>query len=105
MNNINTKVTSALVEAINNLHGCNANWIESIPVKETFQNQVVWEGVVQVFELIDHPAAKKCYAWSYEVDDSGKRKFVAVLHQDPVKSPQDAVRAFIVNEFKICKNM
>jgi hypothetical protein len=50
--------------------------------------------------LIDHPTAKKCYAWSYEIDDSGKRKFIAVLHQDPVISANDAVTAFVVSEYK-----
>ncbi len=102
MNNISKKEVTekTLTEAIHNLHGCKSKWIESIPVKETFQDQVVWEGIVQVFELINHPTAKKCYAWSYERDDSGKRKFVAVLHQDPVVSPQDAVKAFIVSEYK-----
>jgi len=36
----------------------------------------------------------------WRVDDLGKRKFVAVLHQDPVNSPEDAVKAFIVSEYK-----
>ena len=87
--------------AIDRLHNCNSEWEKSVPIKEMFQDRVVWEGTVQVFKLIDHPTAKKCYAWSYEVDDSGKRKFVAVLHQDPVVSAKDAVRAFIVSEYKI----
>ena len=51
-------------------------------------------------KLIDHPTAKKCYAWSYIVDDSGKRKFIAVLRQKPVDSPEMAVKAFIVSEYK-----
>jgi len=84
-----------LIDAIHKMHGCQSQWIESIPVKETFQDQIVWEGIVQVFELIDHPTAKKCYAWSYKTD-SGKRKFVAVLHQEPVVSAPDAVKAAIV---------
>ena len=86
--------------AINNLHNCQSKWLESVAVKETFEGETVWEGIVQVFELIDHPTAKKCYAWSYVMDDSGKRKIIAVLHQDPVKSPVDAVKAFIVSEYK-----
>jgi len=90
----------ALKKAILSLHGCKSKWIESVPVKETFEGETVWEGVVQVFELIDHPTAKKCYTWSYVVDDSGKRRFVAVLHQEPVNSPENAVRAFIVRENK-----
>ena len=89
-----------LQNAILNLHGCKATWIKSVPVKEIFEGEVVWEGVVQVFDLIDHPTAKKCYAWSYQVDNTGKRRFVVVLHQNPVKSPVDAVKAFIVNEYK-----
>lgn len=99
MKNLKYKEVSkiVLIEAIYNLHGCTAKWMESVPVKETFQDEVVWEGIVQVFELIDHPTAKKCYAWSYETDE-GKRKFVAVLHQGPVVSPKHAVRAFIVAE-------
>ncbi len=90
----------ALSEAIYNLHGCKSTWIESVPVKETFEGEAVWEGVVQVFELIDHPKSKKCYAWSYQADDSGKRKFVAVLHQEPVNSPISAVRAAIIADSK-----
>ena len=88
----------ALVEAIHNLHGCEASWVESIPVKEVFQGKTVWEGTVQVFALSGHPTATRCYAWSYLVDDSGKRKFFAVLDQGPVDSPQAAVRAAIVVE-------
>ena len=57
---------------------------------ETFQGKTVWEGVVQVFSLSGHPTASRCYAWSHLVDDSGKRKFVAVLHEGPVDSPETA---------------
>ena len=88
---------SDLKKAILDLHRCESEWIESVPVKETFQGQTVWEGVVEVFKLIDHPTAKKCYAWSYELEGTKKRKYVAVLHDGPVKSPIDAVRAFIVS--------
>jgi len=91
----------ALVKAILDLHGCKAVWIESVPVKETFHDQTVWEGVVQVFDLKDHSTAKRCYAWSYVTDEkSGKRKFFAVLHQGPVDSPLNAVRAAIVAEHR-----
>jgi hypothetical protein len=93
------KIQKSLGKAIFDLHGCKSKWLESVPVKETFEGKTVWEGVVQVFELIDHPTAKKCYAWSYIVDDSGKRRFVAVLHQKPVDSPLDAVRAAIIRDY------
>lgn len=95
----------ALVKAIHDLHGCKATWVESIPLKETFNGQTVWEGVVQVFDLINHPTAKRCYAWSHALDDSKKRKYFAVLHQGPVDSPQAAVRASIVQEHQTTKSI
>ena len=89
-----------LQTAVERMHNCTAQWIEPVQVKEEFQDQIVWKGVVQVFKLIDHPSANKCYAWSYIIDELGKRKFIAVLHEGPVNSPQNAVKAAIVNEFK-----
>ena len=41
-----------LREAIKNLHGCDSFWVESVPVTETFEGQVVWKGMVDVFETI-----------------------------------------------------
>ena len=87
----------ALKKAILDLHGCISTWVESVPVKETFQGKVVWEGVVQVFDLKGHLTATRCYAWSHATKGKGRR-FVAVLHQGPVDSPQVAVRAAIVQE-------
>lgn len=89
----------ALKQAIRDLHGCNSTWVESVPVKETFQGKVVWEGIVQVFDLQGHPTAKRCYAWSHATKGK-KRRFVAVLHQAPVDSPEAAVRAAIVQEYR-----
>ncbi len=90
--------TETLIEAIRNLHGCDSVWVESVPVQEMFKGQIVWEGEVQVFDLKDHPTSKRCYVWSHAVDDSEKRRFVAVLHAGPVASPQAAVRAAIAQE-------
>jgi hypothetical protein len=87
-----------LREAIRSFHGCEATWVESVPVEETIEGQTVWEGVVHIFHLHGHPTATLCYTWSYAIDDSEKRRFVAVLHQGPVDSPQAAVRAAIVEE-------
>jgi hypothetical protein len=73
-----------LQKAILDLHGCKAIWVESVPVKETFKRETVWEGIVQVFDLQKHPTAKRCYAWSHGLDNS----------------PQAAVRATIIAESK-----
>ncbi|MBA3247358.1 MAG: hypothetical protein H0T63_04665 [Pyrinomonadaceae bacterium] len=82
--------------AIRRLHGCEAEHVETVPVKETFRGQTVWQGEVEVFNIRGHPKAKRAYAWSHE-RDKGKR-YVAVLEIPPVDSAQAAVRAAIVQE-------
>jgi hypothetical protein len=88
-----------LANNIRRLHGAEAAYVESVPVKETFQGRTVWEGIVEVFELRDHPKATHAYAWTHETDDSRKRH-VAVLNIPPVVSPITAVRAAITQEFR-----
>ncbi|MCP5059368.1 MAG: hypothetical protein GY937_21910 [bacterium] len=83
---------SGFLEAIQATHGAKSRLERRERVVETFQGETVWEGEVLVFELLDHPTARKCYAW--EVDG----EVTAVLHEAPVRSAQDAVRAAIVAE-------
>ena len=89
----------ALQQAIRDLHGCDSVWIESVPIKETFRGETVWDGIVQVFDLKGHLKATRCYAWSH-VTKGRKRRFVAVLHQGPIDSPQAAVKAAVIQEFR-----
>jgi hypothetical protein len=83
-----------LEKTIFDLHGCKSRHSGSIAVHETFQGQTAWRGVVEVFELADHPQAKIAYAWSYKADDR-RTRYVAVLRVSPIDSPNDAVRAYI----------
>ena len=90
-----------LKDAIRRLHGVEATHVESVPIKETFQGKTVWDGVVEVFELVGHPKAPRAYAWSHDTDDPKQaRRHVTVLHIHPVTSPVLAVRAAIVQEFR-----
>lgn len=90
-----------LRDVIRQLHGVEAKHVESVPVKETFRGKTVWDGVVEVFELIGHPKAPKVYAWAHDTDDpKHPRRHVTVLHIPPVTSPLLAVRAAIVQEFR-----
>lgn len=89
---------SELKRAVEAQHGCTATLAQSVPVKETFGGKTVWEGVVHVFKLTGHPAAKLAYAWSSPIEDSDERRFFAVLHVPPITSPVEAVRAAIVVE-------
>lgn len=89
-----------LKRAVENQHGCTATLVQSVPVKEAFEGETVWDGVVHVFQIHGHPKANKAYAWSSPIEGSDKRRFFAVLHLPPVTSPTEAVRAAIVAEHR-----
>ena len=48
--------------AMSQLHNRGAIWRETVPVHEVFQSKTVWQGDVEVFDLQDHPKAKRAYA-------------------------------------------
>ncbi len=89
-----------LKRAVENQHGCTATLVQSVPVKEAFEGEAVWDGVVHVFQIHGHPKANKANAWSSPIEGSDKRRFFAVLHLPPVTSPTEAVRAAIVAEHR-----
>ena len=70
-----------LNRAVEAQHGCKATVFQSVPIKETFGRNTVWEGVVHIFSLTGHPMAKRAYAWSSPIDGSDKRLLFAVLHR------------------------
>jgi hypothetical protein len=88
-----------LATAIRKLHGCDSKWVAAVPVLERHDGRTVWDGEVQVFDLIGHTTATRCYAWSH-LTDEGKDRVLAVLHVAPVDSPAAAVRAAIVSDFR-----
>lgn len=94
-----TDYIQELRDVIRRLHGAEAAHVESVPVKETFKGQTVWEGIVEVFDLVGHPTAHRVYAWANDAPNK-PRQHVTVLHLHPIKSAQDAVRAAIVQEFR-----
>jgi hypothetical protein len=88
-----------LRDVIVKLHGVEATHVQSVPVKEQHQGKTVWDGVVEVFDLIGHPKTHRVYAWAHEAE-SGKRRHVTVLHIPPAVSPETAVRAAIIQEYR-----
>lgn len=90
-----------LKDVIRRLHGVESVHVESVPVKETFQGKTVWDGIVEVFDLIGHPIAKRLYAWAHDTDDPEKpRRHVTVFHTDNITSAVLAVRAAIIQDFR-----
>ena len=85
-----------LKDAIRATHGCESLYVESVPVKEVFRGETAWEGIVEVFDLVGHPKAKRAYAWSYREGD--QTKTTTVLGLPPVDSPQSAVKVAIASK-------
>lgn len=77
-------------KAVEKTAQCSAVHLESVVVLETFRGQIVWEGVVEVFELLECPKARRAYGW---VDAT---TCTVVLEIPPVYSPNSAVRASIM---------
>jgi hypothetical protein len=92
-----------LQKAVERMHGHPATWRKSELVRDEYKGKTVWNGIVQVFELDGHPSASFCYAWSSPVEGSKNRRFFAVLHEPPITSALDAVRAAIVREYQADK--
>jgi protein-arginine kinase activator protein McsA len=88
-----------LQSVIRRVHGVDSQHVESIPVKETHQGRTVWEGVVEVFDLIGHPKAHRAYAWAHD-GKHPKESSVAVLHLGKITSAAEAVRAALIQEYR-----
>ncbi len=69
--------------------------LESVPIVETFRGQIVWQGIVEVFDVGTPPPAR-AYGWS--VENGTSPQYVAVLGNPPIDSPLSAVRAWLVSE-------
>lgn len=83
-------------QAIEHLAQVPAEHVESVPLREMYEDKLVWEGVVEMFVLLGHPVAPCAYGWCMGTGDQARYK--AVLHIPPVDSAQTAVRAAIVAE-------
>jgi hypothetical protein len=95
---ITAEYEQALEKAFRDLHHCAARHLETVPVIERWQGKTVWEGEVEVFDLVGHPKATKGYAWAY--DKAKGSEVVAVLELPPVISPRTAVQAALVAGLK-----
>ena len=62
----------------------------------TFRGKVLWDGVVETFEVACGPEIKHCYAFFY-VEDNGDQRVVVVQEVPKVNSPELAIRAFIAS--------
>jgi len=89
-----------LQAVIRRIHGADAFHIKSVPVKETFSGKRMWEGVVEVFDLVGHPKAFRIYAWTNAGSPRKLHRHVTVLRLHSIRSARDAVRATVTRQFR-----
>src|SRR6476620_4509505 len=82
--------------AIRQVHRCFCKHVESALVVLRIDGETVWDGTVEIFDLIGHPKAKRAYAWTHQ--SGGQNTTVAVLELPPVYSPQTAIAAALAAE-------
>ena len=88
-----TEYTSKLQVAVQRLFNCEAIFSTTVPIREEVNGEILWEGEVKVFDLIGHPKARRCYAWTHPND---KSRTVAVLEIPPVTTALAAVKASLI---------
>jgi hypothetical protein len=88
----------AVARAVERAADCPATHVETVAIVDTFRGQTMWEGTVEVFELVGHATARRAYGWSTGQGDA--RRLTAVLEIPPVKDALTAGRASIVSQSK-----
>lgn len=84
---------------IQRLHQCEASHTRTEIVREVINGQVLWDGKVEVFALLGHDRALRCYAWGH-LHEAGQWEVTTVLAIPPVVSAQTAVLAAIAARIK-----
>ncbi len=84
---------------IQRIHQCTAAHSRTETVRETADGRVLFEGKVEVFALLGHDRALRCYAWGH-LHDGGQWEVTTVLAIPPVISASSAVLAAIAAEIQ-----
>ena len=85
---------SRLQRAIQQRHGCRCAHVLTVPLTVQQSGKILWQGVVEIFNLQGHATAQRCYAWTFQRND-GKEDCAVVLEVPPIDSPRSAVRAVL----------
>jgi hypothetical protein len=86
-------VTGQLKRVIEIQHGAKSTFVKTVKVHYPGAAQAKWDGMVHVFDLNDHPKAKRAFAWSSPISGSGAPRFFAVLQAGQIATPIQAVKA------------
>jgi hypothetical protein len=83
-------IRAAVREAVS----CPCTHVGTFFIREEGGGQILWDGPVELFELVKHAEAKRAFAWRY-VSAKSKPAYAVVLEKPPIDSPRAAVRSLI----------
>ena len=84
---------AAMRRAVQALHGCAAEHLQSTLVHEVRDGRTLWSGQVEIFRLSGHHEADRAYAWAH--DDGSEVRYVSVLNLPPISCASDAVQTML----------
>jgi len=89
---------AAIRQAIRRDHKCVALHARTVTIKDILAG-APWEGNVEIYDLVGHARARRCYAWGVlEERESETWDITTVLELPPVSSPADAVTMALAEE-------
>jgi hypothetical protein len=86
---------------VQHAHNCPAYYLRTERVHEDIEGNNIWRGEVEVFALIGHAQAKRCFAWGHNDERSEPNgKVVVVLELPPIFFVQNAVRTQLAEDLR-----
>ncbi len=81
---------TVLQDVIASMHESGSKYLRTEFVRELFNDEIPWDGLVRVFRMNDSKDSH-CYAWSYR--DGVETKHIALLESSQINSANAAVKA------------
>jgi hypothetical protein len=72
-----------------------ARHVSSTAVIEVIDGSLLWEGVVETFEVSCNPTIKRCYGFAYREEET--LQYATIAETDEVNSPKMAVKTFVAS--------
>ena len=90
---MNDASASQLKKVIQVQHGVASTLFKSVRVVKANAKDEDWDGIVHIFDLTNHPNAKRAFAWSSRFAGGRQPRYFAVLQSGQIATPVQAVKA------------
>jgi len=90
---MNDASASQLKKVIQVQHGVASTFSKSVRVVKAGTKDEDWDGMVHIFDLTNHPSAKRAFAWSSRFSGGRQPRYFAVLQSGQIATPVQAVKA------------